>query len=506
MPNIFFFMDATIKLVLVAVFFILFAHQIYQLKDKPLETRFFAIALLTGSLGAVILLIDTVLWEFNSHEETRIIFQIFALMFLQLFACFLFLHYDSVIDVTIPRWRQSMFFSLVILNSVLAGLYFLESSFGVLSFLPDVWSFLGVSGNQGRIVIVISQITFLTWVPVLGLVLSIMLRNNLVELKKIDAIELIAIVIQFLAATFLVVGELFMTLEMEEESLDSPVIAAGIAVFSIGVIILFLNYLLLKPVHIQSPSIQHEHYQKLQVAFMEKKETLRSQIEEFTVVPVAELMPKKLPSTALFILIHILDSESSTSYAKSIEAELGLGKSTVSYNLNLLEHESLIKRKIQLLEDDHRLKAIEISTKGFEYLFNVYLKLDQHFTPSERMSTEFMKKYVEGLLDEAINVLIDTYSPAKTSNGEASAETRETAGISTLPTRKLSTGEIFALPHYMHPTALEMIRLLKGTVEEIAEASGLDVNRTRKNLNALREKGFLGVQLKGGKTTYIYRS
>ena len=46
----------------------------------------------------------------------------------------------------------------------------------------------------------------------------------------------------------------------------------------------------------------------------------------------------------------------------------------------------------------------------------------------------------------------------------------------------------------------------KAMVEEIAEQSSIDPDRTRKNLNALRERGYLGVKVKGGKTIYTCQS
>jgi DNA-binding MarR family transcriptional regulator len=124
---------------------------------------------------------------------------------------------------------------------------------------------------------------------------------------------------------------------------------------------------------VQSPSIQQEYYSKLRSAFS------GTDLAPERVISVLDLVPTKLPSTAIFILLHILNSKDFTSYARFIEAELNLSKSTVSYNLNLLENEALIERKT-ILEEDQRLKAVKICTKGIEYLFAVYLELDRHFT------------------------------------------------------------------------------------------------------------------------------
>ncbi|MFX0117459.1 MAG: hypothetical protein ACFFB3_23130 [Candidatus Hodarchaeota archaeon] len=505
MPNIVFIIDVAMKLLLAAVFFVLLVIQVYQMREKPLKINFFPIAILMGCIAFAILLIETILWELNPIKENRTAFHIFALILLQLYAYFWYLHYESNINFAVPKWGNVTFLSLITLNLLIASLYFIENSYGILPAFSELWSFLGVSDDQGRIVTVLGQLTIFTWAPVCAVVLNRIYHNDLVELKKIAPAEFLSITIQLIAATMVLLGNLLVTLKIDDDVISSLLIISGILLAFIGVLSLNLSYLLLKPPHIQSLSIQHiqsplnqhDHYEKLLSDFADKKRELETQIEDYGSGPVTELMPKKLPSTALFILIHILNSEGSSSYAKSIEADLGLGKSTVSYNLSLLEEESLVERKTELLGDDHRLKAITISKKGFEYLFTFYLKLEPHFKPSEKVSKRFMKKYVEGLFDEAVNILFDTdvYPPA-----EAPGH------ISTRPTNKLTPGEIVFLPHHIQPTAIAIVALLEATVEEIAEQSGIDPNQTRKNLNALRERGYLGVKVKGGKTTYTCQS
>ncbi|MHA2271697.1 MAG: hypothetical protein ACXACI_07530 [Candidatus Hodarchaeales archaeon] len=515
MPDILFIVDAAMKLLLGAAFFVLFTIQVYPMRERPLKTNFFPIAMLAGCIASAILLIETILWELNPIEENRTAFHLFALIFLQLYAYFWYLHYESNINFAVPKWGNVTFLSLITLNLMIASLYFVETSFEILPASSEFWSFLGVSGDQGRIVTIIGQLTIFTWVPICGVVLNRVYRNNLVELKKITPAEFLSIMIQLIAATMVLLGNLLVALRIDDDVVSSLLIIPGILLLFIGVLSLNLSYLLFKPPHIQSPPIppiqpspiRPDHYEKLLSAFADKKGKLKAQIEEYASAPVTDLMPKKLPSTALFILIHILNSEGSSSYAKSIEADLGLGKSTVSYNLSLLEEESLVERKTELLGDDHRLKAITISKKGFEYLFTFYLKLEPHFKPSEKVSKRFMKKYVEGLFDEAVNILFDTFPPAeKPAHRETMGEIGQRVGISTRPTRKLSTGEIVFLPHHIQPTAIAIVTLLEGTVEEVAEESNIDPDRTLKNLNALRERGYLGVKVKGGKTIYTCQS
>ncbi|MHA2232691.1 MAG: MarR family transcriptional regulator [Candidatus Hodarchaeales archaeon] len=67
------------------------------------------------------------------------------------------------------------------------------------------------------------------------------------------------------------------------------------------------------------------------------------------------------------------------SYAKSIETTLNLNKSTVSYNLSLLEKENLVERRSEHLEEDQRLKAIVLASGGLDYLYAVFMQLERFF-------------------------------------------------------------------------------------------------------------------------------
>ncbi len=65
---------------------------------------------------------------------------------------------------------------------------------------------------------------------------------------------------------------------------------------------------------------------------------------------------------------------------------------------------------------------------------------------------------------------------------------------------KLSTGEIFNLPHHLQTTALAMVLLQEGTVNEITQESDNTLDVTQKNLATLYEMGFIGVKQKNGNT------
>ncbi len=64
------------------------------------------------------------------------------------------------------------------------------------------------------------------------------------------------------------------------------------------------------------------------------------------------------------------------------------------------------------------------------------------------------------------------------------------------PTKKLGTGEIFSLPHRLQSTALALVSLEEGRIQDIAEESGENLEITKKNLVILQKTGFIGVKQK----------
>lgn len=381
MPDILDFIDLAVKLLLVTVFFILFVVQLSQMrnKPKPLKPWYFVIAMLMGGIGFSILIIDTILWEVNPIDKNRIVFMIFVFVLLQLFGYFWYLHYESIISVTIPKKRNLFFASLVISNLVISALYFLGFNLGLYSPFTEIWDFLGISTHEGRIVTIVSHISFAGWVSAYGIVIFIIISHNLIELKKISTTELVSIAIQFVAVTFLLLEDVLVTLNFYEDDTREVLITTGLLVLFIGLLSLLSSYLLFQPSHVQSPSIQHDYYEKLRYAFIDQKVHTAAEVDSSEPIVITELTPTKLPSTAIFILIHVLNSQAFTSYAKAIENDLNLNKSTVSYNLTLLEKNLLIERKTENLDEDQRLKAIIIGSKGIEYLFSVYLQLEKYF-------------------------------------------------------------------------------------------------------------------------------
>ncbi|MFW9914522.1 MAG: hypothetical protein ACFFGZ_02830 [Candidatus Thorarchaeota archaeon] len=483
MPDLFFFVELAIESVFLTAFSFLFIIQLQQIQKKAINTRFFLVAMLMGSVAFGILLLDTILWEIDPSEENRIAFILLVIIFLQLFAIFWYGHYESMVNVVLPKMQVLAPLTLVILNLGILGLHLLESDF--------------------ESVTLAMQIAFLTWIPICSVIIAIIMRNDLIELKRIPMIEVVAIGIQLGSAAVLLAEGLLYALGLYDKDISSLLTLLGLLIFFVGLLILLINYLFLNPPHVQLPSLQHEYFTKMRAAFADQKGKIGAQIDDFISTSVTELVPKKLPSTAIFILIQILNSEDFTSYAKSIEENINLSKSTVSYNLALLEKEGLIERKTISLQDDQRVKAVTICEKGFDYLFSFYLQLEGHFKPTRPLGIHFMKEYVEGLVDDALNVVLDGFTTSpKTRIEGLSAERLSEEALSLKPTKVLSPKEIFYLPHQFQATALAIVTLQEGTLEEIAAESGLDQDRTQKHLARLREMGFVGVKMSAGRPTY----
>jgi len=80
------------------------------------------------------------------------------------------------------------------------------------------------------------------------------------------------------------------------------------------------------------------------------------------------------------ILMHLLDFLDRGTYANVIEIDLEIKKSTLSYNLTLLEERGLIQVSNPKLEADQRLKVISITNGGIDVLYCIYTRLDRYFT------------------------------------------------------------------------------------------------------------------------------
>ena len=60
------------------------------------------------------------------------------------------------------------------------------------------------------------------------------------------------------------------------------------------------------------------------------------------------------------------------------------------------------------------------------------------------------------------------------------------------PTKKFSTGELYILDSTLQQTAIALIALKEGTINEIAQESGLTIEVTSTHIHQLQEKGLIG--------------
>ncbi|MFX0116105.1 MAG: hypothetical protein ACFFB3_16260 [Candidatus Hodarchaeota archaeon] len=165
----------------------------------------------------------------------------------------------------------------------------------------------------------------------------------------------------------------------------------------------------------------------------------------------------------------------------------------------------------EITHDQSEMKSIEI--EGLSYhirsfgFYRIVLVTDVLKTPEEmiqKLGMRFMKEFGEVLVDEVLNVPLETFSPFKKTIYEIVTSETDTDDLKSIkPTKMLTTDEIFGLPHHLQPTALAMVSLQEGTIEEIVIESGVGQDDTTKNLEGLREMGFIGVKIREGKTTFF---
>jgi hypothetical protein len=114
-----------------------------------------------------------------------------------------------------------------------------------------------------------------------------------------------------------------------------------------------------------------------------------------------------------------------------------------------------------------------------------------------------MKQYGETLIDWDSN--LDVFLPFKETIKEIIEHgTTIDVSKSIIPSKKLSPSEIFSLPHYLQATALAIISLERGTIQEIADETDEESLQTiQTNLSSLLELGFIGKSKTNEKDIYF---
>ncbi|MHA2075806.1 MAG: hypothetical protein ACW97X_14390, partial [Candidatus Hodarchaeales archaeon] len=139
-------------------------------------------------------------------------------------------------------------------------------------------------------------------------------------------------------------------------------------------------------------------------------------------------------------------------------------------------------------------------------LIRIVLVTNLSRTPEEvlqRLGLRFMKQYGETLIDWDSN--LDVFLPFKETIKEIIEHgTTIDVSKSIIPSKKLSPSEIFSLPHYLQATALAIISLERGTIQEIADETDEESLQTiQTNLSSLLELGFIGKSKTNEKDIYF---
>ncbi|MHA1978213.1 MAG: hypothetical protein ACW98F_14730 [Candidatus Hodarchaeales archaeon] len=150
---------------------------------------------------------------------------------------------------------------------------------------------------------------------------------------------------------------------------------------------------------------------------------------------------------------------------------------------------------------DAEINSIMIDNLSYHFKsfgqYQIVLVTDLPESPEnllQKLGLSFMKDFGETLLEGSFDQ--EKFVPFITSINEIVKEeliTDDTKMIN--PTKKFSSGELYQLPEELQPTALAMISLKEGNVEQIAEESGKDLIETERHLEKLQEIGLIGKKL-----------
>jgi hypothetical protein len=159
---------------------------------------------------------------------------------------------------------------------------------------------------------------------------------------------------------------------------------------------------------------------------------------------------------------------------------------------------------------NHRSEMKSVEIEGLSYhirsfgLIRVVLVTDAPKTPEDILQVlglRFIKNYGEVLMQKDFDLNI--FDPFRKTIEEIVQQLETDVSKSIQPAKKLTTGEVFSLPTELHSTALALISLESGTLNEIAMESGNPVKTTEKNLSALQNKGFIGTKKENGSVKYF---
>jgi hypothetical protein len=163
----------------------------------------------------------------------------------------------------------------------------------------------------------------------------------------------------------------------------------------------------------------------------------------------------------------------------------------------------------EMISNNAELKSIEL--EGFSYhirsfgLIRIIVVTDTPKNPQELIQIlgfRFIKEYGEALL--SIDLESNIFNQFKETIYEVLSENVVLDDSkSSKPSLKLSTGDIFNLPHYLQSIALTLVSLQEGTLEEIVSESGENAEITKKSLLVLQQLGYIGLKQRDGIKKYF---
>ncbi|MFX1286633.1 MAG: hypothetical protein ACFFB5_23555 [Promethearchaeota archaeon] len=163
----------------------------------------------------------------------------------------------------------------------------------------------------------------------------------------------------------------------------------------------------------------------------------------------------------------------------------------------------------EMTQQNSQMKSIEI--EGLSYhirsfgLIRIVLVTNVPKTPEDIMQTlglRFINEYGDILTETEFD--LNVFSPFKITIQEVMKQLvgyDESKSIK--PKKRLNTGEIFGLPHHLQSTALALVSLEEGTINDIALESGEEADVIKKNLATLKKRGFIGTKKVKKKTIYF---
>jgi hypothetical protein len=164
---------------------------------------------------------------------------------------------------------------------------------------------------------------------------------------------------------------------------------------------------------------------------------------------------------------------------------------------------------MEMARGNSEMKTIEIEGLSYHFrsfgFYRVVLVTDVSKRPESVIQTvglRFMKEFGEEIEEDQFdNLQSDRFQ--KILYGIIGKDFASDASKLIKPTKKFGTGEIFDLPHKLQSTALALISLQEGTVEEIALECGLNKDATREYLFSLQELGYVGNRNKNGNVLFF---